>query len=570
MFKATDDVIRTRFKSLETNEDLAVLLEIPVKSLLFFAYSKRKFYAEKLVPKKNNEYRTIYVPCNQLKTLQRKIVYILSLVYQPKNNVYGFVEHRSAIDNAKVHVGKRELLSIDLKDFFYQFHFGRVRGMFMKAPYNVGEEAATTLSNLLCVKREMPDGSLSTILPQGAPTSPIVSNMICSPFDNALIRFARNNKLFYTRYADDIVFSSNDASLSNRFVSYSDRGELILSQELTALFIKHKMVINQNKTKFRKYYQRQMVTGIIVNERTNIKREYVREIRSILFNCGARNVYDEAKRYAQKRGISLSDNRAAVESWFKKVIVGKITYIGSVTNRRNGAYYVLASKANEVFGESVFDLTDIYKEVDIAENNVIIIDNKNRTQQGTGFVVPGYGVFTCSHVLEENYPDYYASFSCFDRKGYSKDISLKTDIVFDKGKYPYDHDLDFALFYGFDKLFPNSKRILLGDSDKLNIGDEVVLIGYPEFDKGTYTRIQAEIISKGEHFSHPLYEVSAIIRHGLSGGIVLDSDNYVVGIVSAGISSTEFKKEDDAACKKFGFIPINCIREYMKNYYNIE
>lgn len=570
MFKAKDAELIEKFKSLITNDDLADLLEVRKRSLLYFAYSRKSFYSEFHINKKNGDIRVIYSPVRELKTLQRKILYVLSLVYKPKDYVYGFIENRSALDNAKRHEGKKEVLSIDLKDFFYQFHFGRVKGMLMKGPYNVGEEAANTLSNLVCVK--VYNGSdKETILPQGAPTSPIISNMICSSFDNEMNRFAKRNHLVYSRYADDIVLSSYDSSISKRMVSVLMDGKISLSEDLSSIFEKHRLCINDNKTKLRKYYQRQMVTGIIVNNQVNIKREYIREIRSILHNAEHNGIYHEALKYANKKSINLSHNPSVVEEWFKEVLFGKISYLGYVTNRTSGSFYDLAKKANRLFNEDLFELSDIFNEADIVDNNVFIIENAEETKQGTCFVVPGLGIFTCNHVLENSVTKcYYNSFYIYDRHGYSNGkIPLLEKIPFDKSSFPFDKDLDFSLFYGIDKLIPRSKKINIGDSDHLSIGSKVVLIGYPEYLSGTHHRIATTITSIVEKYNHPLCKVADVIKHGFSGGIVLNTKNEVVGIVSTGISSLDAESDIEVSNSDYGFVPINCIMKYIEEIYDI-
>lgn len=570
MFSVSDEELLIKFNSLKTNDDLADLLEMKKSSLLFFAYSRKSFYHEFEIPKKNGKTRIILAPCKQLKTIQKKIAYVLSIVYKPKKNVYGFIKKRGILNNAKIHEGKREVLSIDLSDYFYQFHFGRVRGMLMNAPYNIGEEAANTLANLLCVKIVYPDGTKSTVLPQGAPTSPIISNMICKPFDNAMIRYAKANSLVYSRYADDIVLSSDDSILSNRIVSNADGGNVVLENRLIRIFQINNLRINDEKTRLKKYYQRQMVTGVIVNDHANIKREYIREVRSILFHCERDGVYRTAQEYCKMKHFYIIDDEKRTKEWFKRIIVGKITYIGYITEKKSGAYYCLASKANKVFGESTFDISNLYNEKDIANKNVFIIEDDLGNRQGTAFIVPGCGVFTCNHVLEkENIHKYHDAFSFYSEKGKTKRLIL-SNISFDKEKNPFDSDLDFALFLGLDSEFPESKRIKIGDSDNIDIGDNVVLIGYPEYATGTYTRIKTAITKKGRHLGHPLYSVSHTIIHGFSGGIVIDNDNKVVGIVSAGIASTDLHSEKDLTEKVFGFIPINCVRDYIREKYDID
>lgn len=112
---------------------------------------------------------------------------------------------KSFITNAQIHRNKRFVINVDLENFFDSFHFGRVRGYFMKNKnYQCSEEVATTIAQIACYEGK---------LPQGAPSSPIITNMICNIFDMRLLRLAKKYKLDYTRYADDLSFSTNDKNL---------------------------------------------------------------------------------------------------------------------------------------------------------------------------------------------------------------------------------------------------------------------------------------------------------------------------------------------------------------------
>ena len=549
---------------MKTNDDLADLLEIDKKSLLYFAYSRKNFYNVFAIPKKNGKHRIIYAPVNELKVIQKKIAYILNLIYIPRKNVYGFVKSRDSLENAKLHVKRPYILNIDLKDFFHQFNFGRVRGKFITG-YHIGKEAATTLANLLCVKRVKYDGSVDTILPQGAPTSPIISNMICQSFDQDMFDFTKKRSMVYSRYADDIVISSKDDMTISGVISYSETYDLILGESLLNVFVKNGLLINQEKVKLSSKYGRQMITGVVVNCRTNIKHEYISDVRSMLYHCKKDGIHEAANHYAKKKGVRLSRNQKNNELWFKNVISGKIRYIGYITNHR-GYYYDLALKANSIFKENIFDLSGLFKEKDIAESNVFIIEDEKGEGQGTAFMVPGCGLFTCCHVLKNiTKGEYYSSFTISNTNGRNK-IPIRSGVVFDRNKNPFDSDGDYALFLDVDDMFPESKHIKIGESGKLSIGDKVILIGYPDYSSGTYSRISTEIMKEGKFLEIPACIISEPIRHGFSGGIVLNKDNEVVGMVAFGTSA----EEDNANIGTYGFIPIDFIRNSIKDIYGID
>ncbi len=156
------------------------------------------------------------------------------------------------------HKRKRYIVNIDLENFFDSFNFGRVRGFFIKNSFwSLTEEVATVIAQLTCYKGT---------LPQGAPTSPIITKMICNIMDMHLLTIAKHYKLTYTRYADDMTFSTNDKHFIEKYDSfYTD-----LSKEIT----KSGFQINQNKTHILFHNSRQEVTGLIVNSKINVNREY--------------------------------------------------------------------------------------------------------------------------------------------------------------------------------------------------------------------------------------------------------------------------------------------------------
>src|SRR5205814_3311637 len=111
-----------------------------------------------------------------------------------------FIPARSILTNAKPHLRQKFVLNVDLKDFFPTINFGRVRGVLIAKPYCLLPHIATYIARICC---------RDNALPQGAPTSPIISNMICSRLDRQLLRLARQYRCVYTRYADDLTFSTS-------------------------------------------------------------------------------------------------------------------------------------------------------------------------------------------------------------------------------------------------------------------------------------------------------------------------------------------------------------------------
>jgi RNA-directed DNA polymerase len=173
--------IKEKFKQLHNLNDVALLLGIAKSHLIYELYIRpdRKKYISFYIPKKSGGNRTIKSPIYPLKKIQSRLNEILQEVYNPRKTVHSFIKNENILRNAKPHVSKKWVLNIDLSEFFPTINFPRVRGLFIGKPYRLNESAATVLAQICCHE---------STLPQGAPTSPIISNMICSKLDAELYR----------------------------------------------------------------------------------------------------------------------------------------------------------------------------------------------------------------------------------------------------------------------------------------------------------------------------------------------------------------------------------------------
>ncbi len=203
------DELRRAFAALKQRRDVARLLDVPYFQFewLLRRSPPQHRYDRMQVKKRRGDSRSARAG-DSLHIMQQKLLQVLSEVYQPRACVHGFVRNRSIVSNAARHVGRTWVLNVDLKDFFPTIHFGRVRGMFMRPPYRVPEEAATALAQVCCHANQ---------LPQGAPTSPLVANMVCARLDGDLLSLAKAHRVTYTRFADesDVL---NEPSLLSHFL----------------------------------------------------------------------------------------------------------------------------------------------------------------------------------------------------------------------------------------------------------------------------------------------------------------------------------------------------------------
>ncbi len=254
---------------------MARLLEVTSQKLTYYAYKKR-IYKTFEIPKRRGGTRLISAPANKLRILQMKINHVLRLVYKVKGVVHGFSIGKSIVTNAASHTQRRYVLNVDLKDFFGSINFGRVRGMLMAKPYGLGKDAATILAHMC---------TFNGVLPQGAPTSPIITNMICGRLDSELKKLAGTYRCRYTRYADDITFSTSLRSFPEALAYLDAAGgvpQTVVGHELLKVIKSNGFEVNQDKVRLLVPAQRQEVTGLVSNRFPNVPRSYIRQLGGLL------------------------------------------------------------------------------------------------------------------------------------------------------------------------------------------------------------------------------------------------------------------------------------------------
>ena len=267
-----------KLKQLTTKDEFACLLGF--KDTKYINYLLYKIRTENLyetfsIPKKNGGERVIHAPKRDLKFLQKKLAevlwdcYVFDLEKKSKNkNVkvpklsHAFEKNKSIITNAQVHRNKKYVLNLDLKNYFDSFNFGRVRGFFIKdKDFQVIPEIATMIAQIACY-----DGKL----PQGAPSSPIITNLITRILDYRIVKLAKKYRFSYTRYADDLTFSTNRDLSSNKLRSAKILEKFLY--ELENLIVSSGFEINSQKTRLSDNMQRQEVTGLVVNKKISVKK----------------------------------------------------------------------------------------------------------------------------------------------------------------------------------------------------------------------------------------------------------------------------------------------------------
>lgn len=281
------------------------------------------------IPKKSGKaLRQITAPKGGLKSLLVCVNSIFEAMYEAEDCVMGFASGRSVVTNATVHVGQNYLLNLDLKDFFTSIEQARVWKRLQLPPFCFKQEIANILAGLCCMKAVDED---KYVLPQGAPTSPIITNMICGTLDRRLKGLAKRFGLKYTRYADDITFSSMHNVYEKTGVFWNELERIIREQNFT---------INENKTRMQKRGGRQEVTGLIVSEKVNVPRKYTRELRSILYIWEKYGYDDAYSRFYSFYKINKGHIKIG-EPILENVLRGKLQYLKMVKGAHDSTYLSL-------------------------------------------------------------------------------------------------------------------------------------------------------------------------------------------------------------------------------------
>jgi hypothetical protein len=319
---------------IATVGDLAAWLDITVEHLAWFADARRQHgraaepnlqhYAYAFALKRSGLPRLLESPKPRLKALQRRILRGILDRVPVHDRAHGFVAGRSCLSAAQVHAGEAVVVTLDLRDFFLRTPLRRVHGLFRSLGY---PWAVARLLTGLCTTstpesvflqlpaQQRPDQRTRQIhqaphLPQGAPTSPALANLVAWGLDVRLHGLARSLDAAYTRYADDLAFSGG-ADFARRLRAFLAAVEEIAADEGYAL--------NHGKTRIMRRGGRQRVTGLLVNDHLNVAREHYDALKAILHNC--------------RRNGPQAENRAG-HSDFRRHLEGRVAWVETVNRRR--------------------------------------------------------------------------------------------------------------------------------------------------------------------------------------------------------------------------------------------
>jgi len=284
----------TDLKAANNLTEFAPILGLPASALAYTLYiAPGPKYTAFSIPKKTGGVRNISAPTARLKDLQEYLVDLLTEcrleiegAEKPPTKVvsHAFRTGSSIITNARQHRKRRYVLNIDLENFFPSINFGRVRGYFIaNKNFALNEKVATVIAQIACHENA---------LPQGSPCSPIISDLIGHLLDMQLVALAKKYKCTYSRYADDITISTNRKEFPEA-LAYQlapNSSAWVLGDDLLHAVQRAGFSVNHKKTRMQYLTSRQVVTGLTVNQKANIRADYYRTARSMchsLFTLGS-------------------------------------------------------------------------------------------------------------------------------------------------------------------------------------------------------------------------------------------------------------------------------------------
>ena len=287
------------------------------------------------IPKKSGGVRIITAPKNEAyQWILRVLNEILLHAYTPSPYAMGFVKGRSVYQNARIHEGKNYVFNLDLKDFFPSIRQARVCARLQCAPFSLNRELASVIAGLVAMRQEvqeLTETHVSYVLPQGSPVSPMLTNAICDSLDHQLAGLAQRFGLTYTRYADDITFSS----MHN---VYHEGG--VFLTELKRIIHRQGFTINEKKTRLQRRGMRQEVTGLVVNEKANVNKAYVASIRNVLYiwkQYGYLAAFHKWLNHYRQHGPAYGSRHLSM----LRVLHGKLMYIRMIKGQNDPTYKAL-------------------------------------------------------------------------------------------------------------------------------------------------------------------------------------------------------------------------------------
>jgi S1-C subfamily serine protease len=487
---------------LTSEAELLKFLALSAAELKKIWWFRGRMYQKLDVSKGEGKSRVISAPDRRLKMLQTKVATSLGRIYRPRNPVHGFVDGRSVKTNASAHLRSKFVMNLDIEGFFTAITEGRVSGLM--SALGIDGRVAEILARICCNEG---------VLPQGAPSSPVISNMICFRMDRELQTIAKECRCIYTRYADDITFSSYQPLTLLFEGPPPPAGNFspdLLKDRLRGAFRSNGFAINAKKVHYADKHSRRTVTGLKINELVNVDRKFVRNIRAALFVVETQGIAIAQKILKDKYGRNAS---------LVSHLQGRISWVGHVKGPSDPIFRGLALRYNGLFPDEKLEILPTFLE--IRDRAVWVVEHwgdaaMEGSAQGTAFFLKSVGLVTAWHCVEgaTEVAVYHPS---------------KPSNKFKSTVLKHDTHRDLAILA---HEIPTTEYYELGISKRaFKAGDSMTAIGFPSFGPGDKMNVRSGTISSlPTKRAVPMIEVTQKLAQGMSGGPLLDEDGAVAGI----------------------------------------
>ena len=474
------NIILEQFRALKTKEEFIELLnailvvELGKSSKKKFTKSQLDYFLARLagnddtsknsqkddiystfeIKKKSGGYRIINAPRGvDLVLLLHCIDVLIKNIYKPHHSAYGFVEGKSIVEGAKIHVGKNYVYNIDLKDFFHSFDLNRVKMGFYNHPFNLKGDLEPIAYMIACLTTFKINGK--RVLPQGSPSSPSITNVLCWRLDHRLSGLAKKFGVDYTRYADDITFSSNHNCYKDKFLT-----------ELKRIIKVEGLSINPKKTRLQSKLIRQEVTGLTVNQKLNVTGKYIKDVRMYLYYyeqyglIKATTIFE--KDYREIKSELLSKKPPGLELFLK----GKLNYLSMVKGKDDPTYLKLESRFANLFGNKtsyVSSIIELWKSDGINAARDKFYSDKKDKSENIQFNI----LYKCLNELkDQSQSDEKKLITSSDeigrlQKTWKEAFNRNYPFEFYKRSYAWQFDSDLEIEMAYKKMISNGNQMVL-------------------------------------------------------------------------------------------------------------
>lgn len=484
---------------MASEADLLAYLDMSPAELKKIWWFRDRMYREFNIAKASGKSRLITAPDRRLKMIQRRLVALFDQLYRVRKPVHAFVSDKSVKTNAEAHGDRRHVINLDLHDFFGSITEARVTALL--ASIGVPDRVAAIMARLCCRGGK---------LPQGAPTSPVISNMICFRLDTDLMLIAKASRAIYTRYADDITFSSYQppAPLFEGSVPPAGRfSPELLATSLREAISTNGFVVNNEKAHYADRNSRRIVTGIKINAGLNIDRRYIRKIRAVLHSIEKSGLPAAQTKYSSTGGKGqVADH-----------LRGKISYLAHLKGRADPVVRSIISRYNRSFGKAPISLEPTPEER--RDRSVWVVQNQD--VHGTCFFLKDVGLVTSAHCVtgvmevEVLHPSRHTTTfpAVILHRDEHRDLAILDTSAIPKSDF---YEMELA-------------------TTAVATLDRVVALGYPSWGLGERLNIRpGEVTVLTPKFGVPFVEVTQQLSQGMSGGPLIDREGKVIAVIRSG------------------------------------